>query len=177
MGWDGRGRKTKGFGREDVWSVVTSRSNATTFVVEVSSFISIRNRLYQRSQWQLCSDVEKVSFVERAERGIALAVSDVALDVVLSKSYDPVYGARPVRRWLEKKVVTELSKMLIRGEIDENSSIYIDASPIGDKLAYRREEWGPCESKASVKKSIYRLRYRMMGRGMMPLSVPEEDPD
>ncbi|KAF9610799.1 hypothetical protein IFM89_024931 [Coptis chinensis] len=75
-----------------------------------------------------------------AERGIALAVSDAALDVVLSKSYDPVYGARPIRRWLEKKVVTELSKMLIRGEIDENSSVYIDASPIGDELAYQRND-------------------------------------
>ncbi|KAF2311208.1 hypothetical protein GH714_020904 [Hevea brasiliensis] len=38
-----------------------------------------------------------------------------------------VYGARPIRRWLEKKVVTELSRMLIREEIDENSTVYIDA--------------------------------------------------
>nr|CAD1824143.1 unnamed protein product [Ananas comosus var. bracteatus] len=64
-----------------------------------------------------------------AERGVALAVTDAALDVVLSESYDPVYGARPIRRWLEKRVVTQLSKMLIREEIDENSTVYIDASP------------------------------------------------
>ncbi|KAF9612252.1 hypothetical protein IFM89_038674 [Coptis chinensis] len=88
-----------------------------------------------------------------AERGIALAVSDAALDVVLSKSYDPVYGARPIRRWLEKKVVTELSKMLIRGEIDENSTVYIDASPIGDELAYQVEKNGGLVNASTGKKS------------------------
>ncbi|KAK4568059.1 hypothetical protein RGQ29_003712 [Quercus rubra] len=39
-----------------------------------------------------------------AERGIALAVTDAALDFVLVESYDPVYGARPIRRWMEKRV-------------------------------------------------------------------------
>ncbi|KMS95682.1 hypothetical protein BVRB_005950 [Beta vulgaris subsp. vulgaris] len=62
-----------------------------------------------------------------AERGIALGVTDAALDYVLAESYDPVYGARPIRKWLEKKVVTEMSKMLIREEIDENSTVYIEA--------------------------------------------------
>lgn len=75
-----------------------------------------------------------------AERGVALAVTDAALDYVLAESYDPVYGARPIRRWLEKKVVTELSKMLIREEIDENSTVFIDAGM--DGLAYRVEQTG-----------------------------------
>ncbi|KAG4207509.1 hypothetical protein ERO13_A03G069700v2 [Gossypium hirsutum] len=61
------------------------------------------------------------------ERGIALAVEDSALDYILAESCDPVYGARPIRRWLEKKVVTELSRMLVKEEIDENSTVYIDA--------------------------------------------------
>ncbi|KNA13045.1 hypothetical protein SOVF_120460 [Spinacia oleracea] len=75
-----------------------------------------------------------------AERGIALAVTDAALDYVLAESYDPVYGARPIRRWLEKKVVTELSKMLIKEEIDENSTVFIDAGM--DGLSYRVEQTG-----------------------------------
>jgi ATP-dependent Clp protease ATP-binding subunit ClpB len=50
-----------------------------------------------------------------------------------------VYGARPIRRWLEKKVVTELSRMLIREEIDENTTVYIDAGPNGSGLVYRVE--------------------------------------
>jgi hypothetical protein len=44
------------------------------------------------------------------------------LDLVLQEAYDPVYGARPLRRWLERKVVTQLSRMLISREIDEDST-------------------------------------------------------
>ncbi|KAG2591594.1 chaperone protein ClpB1-like [Panicum virgatum] len=72
-----------------------------------------------------------------AERGVALAVTDAALDVILLLSYDPVYGARPIRRWIGKRVVTELSKMLIKEEIDENSTVFIDASPNKDELTYK----------------------------------------
>ncbi|XP_051209560.1 chaperone protein ClpB1 [Lolium perenne] len=82
--------------------------------------------------------------VRLAERGIALAVTDAALDVILSLAYDPVYGARPIRRWIEKRVVTQLSKMLIQEEIDENSTVYIDAAapPKKDELAYRVDRSG-----------------------------------
>ncbi|MQM11931.1 hypothetical protein Taro_044844 [Colocasia esculenta] len=71
-----------------------------------------------------------------ADKGVALAISDPALDVVLAESYNPVYGARPVRRWMEKSVVTRLSRMLIRDEIDENSTVYVDATA-GRDLSYR----------------------------------------
>ena len=38
-----------------------------------------------------------------------------------------MYGARPIRRWVQKNVVTELSELLVRGEIGEGSTIQIDA--------------------------------------------------
>ncbi|CAN6350441.1 unnamed protein product [Urochloa humidicola] len=81
--------------------------------------------------------------VRLAERGIALAVTDAALDVILSLSYDPVYGARPIRRWIEKRVVTQLSRMLIQEEIDENCTVYIDAAAAAkDELAYKVDRSG-----------------------------------
>ena len=64
-----------------------------------------------------------------------------------------VYGARPIRRWIEKKVVTELSRMLIREEIDENSTVYIDAGPDGDSLVYRVEKNGGFVNAATGQKS------------------------
>ncbi|PRQ16313.1 putative ClpA/B family, P-loop containing nucleoside triphosphate hydrolase [Rosa chinensis] len=75
-----------------------------------------------------------------AKRGVAFAVTDEALDYIVHESSDPVYGARPIRRWLEKRVVTELSRMLIREEIDENSTVYIDAGPMANELVYRVEK-------------------------------------
>ncbi|XAR63790.1 hypothetical protein NMG60_11023873 [Bertholletia excelsa] len=88
-----------------------------------------------------------------AERGIALGVTEAALDVILAESYDPVYGARPIRRWLEKRVVTELSKMLVREEIDENSTVYIDASSNRKELSYRVERNGGLVNAATGQKS------------------------
>ncbi|KAJ8752714.1 hypothetical protein K2173_007024 [Erythroxylum novogranatense] len=88
-----------------------------------------------------------------AERGVALAVTDAALDFILAESYDPVYGARPIRRWLEKKVVTELSKMLVREEIDENSTVYIHAEPSGQSLVYRVEKNGGLVDAVTVQKA------------------------
>ncbi|KAK8617163.1 hypothetical protein V6N13_117130 [Hibiscus sabdariffa] len=88
-----------------------------------------------------------------AERGIALAVTDAALDYILAESYDPVYGARPIRRWLEKRVVTELSRMLVREEIDENTTVYIDAGPEGNELVYRVEKNGGLVNAATGQKS------------------------
>nr|KAJ0210440.1 hypothetical protein LSAT_V11C400200810 [Lactuca sativa] len=91
--------------------------------------------------------------VRLAERGVALGVTEAALDVILNQSYDPVYGARPIRRWLERRVVTELSKMLIREEIDENSTVFIDAEMNGEELSYRTERNGGVVNAETGKKS------------------------
>uniref|UniRef100_A0A5B7B2G0 Chaperone protein ClpB1 n=1 Tax=Davidia involucrata TaxID=16924 RepID=A0A5B7B2G0_DAVIN len=90
--------------------------------------------------------------IRLAEKGIAMGVTEAALDVILAESYDPVYGARPIRRWLEKKVVTELSKMLVREEIDENSTVFIDALR-GKELTYRVEKNGGLVNAATGQKS------------------------
>ncbi|KAB2609448.1 chaperone protein ClpB1 [Pyrus ussuriensis x Pyrus communis] len=87
------------------------------------------------------------------KRGISMALTDAALDNILDESYDPVYGARPIRRWLEKKVVKELSRMLVREEIDENSTVFIDAARTGSGLVYRVEKNGGLVDAAMGQKS------------------------
>ncbi|XP_037463635.1 chaperone protein ClpB1-like [Triticum dicoccoides] len=73
--------------------------------------------------------IQMKSIVARvASRGISLSASDAALDVVLSESYNPMYGARPVKRWLLKNVMTDLSEMLVSGQIREGSSVSIGAA-------------------------------------------------
>lgn len=64
-----------------------------------------------------------------------------------------IFGARPIRRWLEKRVVTELSRMLIREEIDENSTVYIDAAPGKKALSYRVEKNGGMVNASTGRKS------------------------
>nr|CAB3449967.1 unnamed protein product [Digitaria exilis] len=71
-----------------------------------------------------------------ADKGISLSTSDDALGVILSESYNPMFGARPIRRWLQKNVMTKLSEMLIKGEINAGSTVSIDAMDDKKGLKY-----------------------------------------
>ena len=51
------------------------------------------------------------------ERQITLDVDDGACDLVLEQSYDPEYGARPLRRFVENVIVTDLSKKILDGKL------------------------------------------------------------
>jgi len=69
-------------------------------------------------------------------RDISLELTDAAADYVLRQAYDPLYGARPLRRYLEKHVVTELSRMLIAGELDDHCVVLVDVK--ADRLVCER---------------------------------------
>ncbi|KAI9219374.1 AAA ATPase domain-containing protein [Blastocladiella britannica] len=72
------------------------------------------------------------------ERNICLLATDAALDAILAAAWDPQYGGRPVRRYLEHEVVTSLSKMLVGGTLGENSTVTIDVEPHAPEfLTYR----------------------------------------
>ncbi|KAJ1950990.1 hypothetical protein EC988_004186 [Linderina pennispora] len=60
-----------------------------------------------------------------AERDITLTMDDEGIKHVLKESYDPLYGARPIRRFLEKNLVTAISKEIIRGSLPDHSIIKI----------------------------------------------------
>jgi ATP-dependent Clp protease ATP-binding subunit ClpB len=65
------------------------------------------------------------------ERDVELDVSDAALDVVLRQSYNPTYGARPVKRYIEKYLATGVSKLIISGELPDHSKLFVDADGAG----------------------------------------------
>merc|ERR1719284_1600475 len=67
-------------------------------------------------------------------------MDDEACDVILRESYDPQYGARPVRRYVESEVTTELSKMLLAGELGNPSTLRIKKARGRDELDYMVEE-------------------------------------
>ncbi|VAI22772.1 unnamed protein product [Triticum turgidum subsp. durum] len=82
--------------------------------------------------------IQMKSIISRvADKGISLFASDAVLDVILSESYNPMYGARPIRRWLQKNVMIKLSQMLVKGEASEGSTISIDATDDKKKLKFQ----------------------------------------
>ncbi len=73
-----------------------------------------------------------------AERKISLTLTDAAKSYIAKEAYDPHYGARPVKRYLQKHVETALAEMLIRGECTDGDEVTIDASE--DGLTFSAEE-------------------------------------
>ncbi|MFA0889781.1 MAG: ATP-dependent chaperone ClpB [Synergistales bacterium] len=62
-----------------------------------------------------------------AERRIGLEITPAALDLVARSGYDPVYGARPLKRFLQREVETRLARELIGGTVPDGSSVTLDA--------------------------------------------------
>ncbi len=70
-----------------------------------------------------------------ADREMRLEMTEEAKNLIAKEAYDPQYGARPVKRYLQKHVENELASMIIRGELVDGGSVTIDSD--GEKLIFR----------------------------------------
>ena len=61
------------------------------------------------------------------ERSLSLEVSDQAKALIIERGYDPVYGARPLRRVLQGSVETLIARRILSGELESGSTITVDA--------------------------------------------------
>jgi ATP-dependent Clp protease ATP-binding subunit ClpB len=61
-----------------------------------------------------------------ADRHIQLELSDAAKEHIAREGYDPVYGARPLKRFLQRQVETALSRKLLAGEIQDHSRVTVE---------------------------------------------------
>jgi ATP-dependent Clp protease ATP-binding subunit ClpA len=66
-----------------------------------------------------------------AERKIRLEISEGAIEFLVSKGYDPVYGARPVKRAVQRELETGLAKSLLRGEFGDEDTVLVRAGERG----------------------------------------------
>ena len=78
-------------------------------------------------------DIEK----RLEERNITLTLTDRAKKFIADESYDPAYGARPVKRFLQRNVETELAGEIIKGSVKDGDKVLIDCD--GDKLTFTAE--------------------------------------
>ena len=70
-----------------------------------------------------------------AENGIELQVTPKAQEWLARQGYDPMYGARPVKRTIQRYIVNDLSKKILAGDVEKERPIVIDAA--NDTLTYR----------------------------------------
>ncbi|MDR2382695.1 MAG: ATP-dependent chaperone ClpB [Prevotellaceae bacterium] len=65
---------------------------------------------------------------------ISINVSEYAIEYLAEQGYDPVYGARPLKRVIQRELLNELSKQIIAGNLNPSETISVDFS--GDKLVF-----------------------------------------
>ena len=71
-----------------------------------------------------------------SDRKMTLTLSDDALDWVAQVGFDPVYGARPLKRAIQKELETPMAKGILRGEFQNGDEVYVDVQ--NERLIFKR---------------------------------------
>ena len=80
-----------------------------------------------------------------ADRHLVLVFTDAARDYLANRGYDPVYGARPLKRAIQQEVETPLAQQLIAGTVRDGTRVHVDVKP-GGGLAFEVEGDARAES-------------------------------
>ena len=87
------------------------------------------------------ADIERIVDIQMGiisrmlqHNGITLEYTAAAREAIAQMGYDPLYGARPVKRTIQREVVNDLSKRILAGEVDRDKAIRIDAT--GERLTF-----------------------------------------
>ena len=70
------------------------------------------------------------------ERGVEIELTDEAKTLIGNLGYDPTYGARPLKRVIQKQLVDKLALKLLEGEFEAGDSVMVDAA--GGELTFER---------------------------------------
>jgi len=71
-----------------------------------------------------------------ADRKMSLRLSDAALDFLAEVGFDPVFGARPLKRAIQRELETQIAKQILRGEFNEGDTIFVDVE--NERLTFKR---------------------------------------
>ncbi|MCX7593617.1 MAG: ATP-dependent chaperone ClpB [Fischerella sp.] len=71
-----------------------------------------------------------------SDRKMSLKLSDTALDFLADVGYDPVYGARPLKRAIQRELETPIAKAILRGEFNDGDTVFVDTE--NERLSFKR---------------------------------------
>ena len=92
-----------------------------------------------RDEMRTIIDIQLRGLMKRLEeRKIHVELTERAKDLLIAEGYDPMYGARPLKRALQRRVLDALAMRVLQGEFREGDRIRIDAS--GGELKFERSE-------------------------------------
>jgi ATP-dependent Clp protease ATP-binding subunit ClpB len=71
-----------------------------------------------------------------AERHVTLELTDAARTRLVSEGYDPAYGARPLKRAIQREIETPLARLILSGEVRDGQEVFVDAKRLSEGLAF-----------------------------------------
>jgi ATP-dependent Clp protease ATP-binding subunit ClpB len=74
-----------------------------------------------------------------AQRNLNIEFSDYAMKLLADLGYDPMFGARPLKRVIQKLILNELSKLLLSDEIAPGDTIMVDSLDEGKFVFYKKK--------------------------------------
>jgi ATP-dependent Clp protease ATP-binding subunit ClpB len=84
-------------------------------------------------------DIQLARVLQRlADQRIHLTVSDAAKDLLAREGYDPVFGARPLKRVIQRQLLDALSLELLAGKFKEGDTVKVDVDKNKSGLAFAR---------------------------------------
>ena len=84
-------------------------------------------------------DIQLDQLLKRlADRKLRLVLSDAARDLIVEEGYDPVYGARPLKRTLQRRLLDPLALAVLQGTFTEGDTVRVDAE--SGRLVLNREQ-------------------------------------
>jgi ATP-dependent Clp protease ATP-binding subunit ClpB len=72
------------------------------------------------------------------DRQITMEITEAALDLLADKGFDPVYGARPLKRAIQRDLETTVAQGILRGDYSDGDTILVNVSPDGTRLDVQR---------------------------------------
>jgi len=75
-----------------------------------------------------------------AERHIEIKLTDAARNHLVHTGYDPQYGARPLKRAIQKKIETPLGRLILKGEVHDGQTIVVDEAPSRESLIFTSQD-------------------------------------
>jgi ATP-dependent Clp protease ATP-binding subunit ClpB len=123
--------------RERIWEVLRNhfRPEFLNRIDEVITFNPLG-----REQLKVIVDIQLASLKKRlGERGITLELSDAARGIIAEEGYDPTFGARPLKRAIQRLVQDPLAKRVLSSEFRDGDTIEVDAGHEG-QLVFRKVE-------------------------------------
>ncbi len=105
------------------------------FLNRVDEFIIFHG--LQKSELREIVKLQTLRLANRlVDRKITLRLSDAALDFLAEVGYDPVYGARPLKRAIQRELETAIAKAILRGEIHDGDTVFVDVEH--ERLSFKR---------------------------------------